>query len=75
MRHFIVVFVLAALPAASLAQPRPWPECYCTDSVGDRVEMGQVICLSVGGRAFQARCEMSQNVPMWREIGDGCVSG
>lgn len=75
MRKPFLVIVLAALPLAGLAQERSWPECYCTDSAGDRVEMGEILCLSVGGRAFMARCEMSQNVPMWRETGDGCVSG
>ncbi len=49
-------------------------DCYCTDSTGGRVELGQSICLHVNGRAFTARCEMSLNVPMWRETGDGCVS-
>lgn len=49
-------------------------DCYCTDSTGGRVELGQSICLYVNGRAFTARCEMSLNVPMWRETGDGCVS-
>lgn len=49
-------------------------DCYCTDSTGGRVELGQSICLFVNGRAFMARCEMSLNVPMWRETGEGCVS-
>ena len=49
-------------------------DCYCTDTSGSRVELGESICLFVGGRAFMARCEMSLNVPMWRETGKGCVS-
>ena len=49
-------------------------DCYCTDSTGSRVELGQSICLFVDGRAFTARCEMSLNVPMWRDTGEGCVS-
>lgn len=48
-------------------------DCYCTDSTGGRVELGETICLVVGGRAFLARCEMSLNVPMWRETGEGCL--
>ena len=35
--------------------------------------MGETICLSVGGRNFLARCEMSLNVPMWRDIGSDCL--
>jgi len=33
-----------------------------------------VICLTVDGRMFRARCAMSLNVPTWRELGDGCLS-
>lgn len=41
-------------------------DCYCTDSTGGRVELGEEICLFVDGRAFIARCEMSLNNPIWR---------
>ncbi|WP_300513166.1 hypothetical protein [Aliiroseovarius sp.] len=49
-------------------------DCYCTDTQGARVELGETICLFVDGRAFMARCEMSLNVPIWRDTGEGCVS-
>ncbi|WP_226780839.1 hypothetical protein [Oceaniglobus trochenteri] len=49
-------------------------DCYCTDSKGGRVELGQSICLNVNGRMFTAQCQMSLNVPMWREISEGCLS-
>lgn len=49
-------------------------DCYCTDSNGGRVELGEMICLHVGGRSFMAQCQMSLNVPMWREISQGCLS-
>ncbi len=48
--------------------------CYCTDSTGGRVELGDKICLHVDGRSFTAQCQMSLNVPMWRELHEGCVS-
>ena len=48
--------------------------CYCTDTVGARVELGQETCLYVDGRAFMARCEMALNVPIWRDTGVGCLS-
>lgn len=47
-------------------------ECYCTDKTGSRIELGELICLQVDGRMFTARCEMSLNNPMWREIQEGC---
>ncbi len=49
-------------------------DCYCTDRTGGRVELGQSICLYVDGRAFMARCEMSLNVPMWRDTGESCTT-
>lgn len=49
-------------------------ECYCTDKSGSRIELGQTICLQVDGRMFMAQCQMSLNVPMWREIEQGCLS-
>lgn len=49
-------------------------DCFCTDQTGERVELGQSICLNVNGRRFTARCEMSLNSPMWREQREGCVS-
>lgn len=49
-------------------------DCYCTDSKGARVELGEMICLQVDGRMFMAQCQMSLNVPMWREISKGCLS-
>lgn len=48
-------------------------DCYCTDTSGTRVELGQMICLQVDGRLFTAQCQMSLNVPMWREVQDGCL--
>ena len=49
-------------------------DCYCTDTSGARVELGESISLKVGGRMFTAQCQMSPNVPMWRETSDGCMS-
>lgn len=49
-------------------------DCYCTDKSGSRIELGEMICLQVDGRMFMAQCQMSLNVPMWREISPGCLS-
>lgn len=72
------LILLAALSAPAAAQtPAPgveWPECYCTDSRGERVEVGQRACLIVNGNAFLATCEKALNVTTWRDTGEGCVS-
>tara|TARA_R110002020_G_scaffold134530_54_gene300559 strand:- start:14 stop:256 length:243 start_codon:yes stop_codon:yes gene_type:complete len=49
-------------------------DCYCTDKQGERIELGEYSCLQVDGRMFMAQCQMSLNVPMWREIREGCLS-
>lgn len=64
---------LALMPFAQMAQAKS-VDCYCTDSGGARVELGESICLQVGGRMFTAQCQMSLNVPMWRETQNGCLS-
>ncbi|HKL55070.1 MAG: hypothetical protein ACX93P_14750 [Roseovarius sp.] len=72
-----VVLTLALLGSPALADQTiggKTVDCYCTDSNGSRVEMGEMICLNVGGRSFMAQCQMSLNVPMWREISQGCLS-
>ena len=49
-------------------------DCYCTDRSGSRIELGEYICLQVDGKMFMAQCQMSLNVPMWREVSEGCLS-
>jgi len=71
----ILPLLLAAAPAlADATIGGKAVECYCTDSRGERVEMGEMICLRVDGDTFMARCSMSLNVPTWRKVSDGCLS-
>lgn len=63
-----------AMPALGTSEEVVWPECYCTDKAGTRVELGELRCMDVGGRNFTARCEMSLNNPIWREVDEGCLS-
>jgi len=73
--RLILPLLLAATPALSDATiGGKTVECYCTDSTGARVELGEMICLRVDGRMFMARCAMSLNVPIWRKVSDGCLS-
>jgi hypothetical protein len=77
MRHVIFTGFLiagAGLPALAENADVQWPDCYCTDKTGTRIELGEEICMFVDGRSFTARCEMSLNNPMWRETGDSCLS-
>ena len=73
--RWLLVFLIAAGPAlADVKKNGKTIDCYCTDRQGERVELGEMTCLQVGGRMFMAQCQMSLNVPMWREISEGCLS-
>ena len=75
-RVFLPVFLLfwGIVPAQADNADIKWPDCYCTDKAGARIELGETICMYVDGRSFTARCEMSLNNPMWRDTGQGCLS-
>jgi hypothetical protein len=63
----------ASAGEAKLAQTK-WPECYCTDRYGKRHEIGDIICLTVDNRSYEAKCVMAQNNPFWRDLNRGCLS-
>lgn len=76
MMRLTLILGLMALPAfADVTSPSgKTVDCYCTDTSGARVELGEKICLYVDGRAFMALCEMALNNPIWRDTGEGCIS-
>lgn len=49
-----------------------YPDCFCTDSQGERVEMGRSACLQIGSRTVMAQCDMSLNSPIWRVSEEAC---
>jgi hypothetical protein len=77
MRKVLTLIVLALPINASTDVTSPsgkTVDCYCTDKGGSRIELGQVTCIQVDGRMYMAQCQMSLNVPMWREVAPGCLS-
>jgi hypothetical protein len=76
MNRLLLILMLFAGPAAAdyVGPDGKVRDCYCTDTDGGRVDLGETICLFVDGRMFMAQCQMSLNVPMWREVSDGCLS-
>ena len=75
-RLILILTIFAATPgSADVVGPGgKVQDCYCTDKSGARAELGELICLQVDGRMFMAQCQMSLNVPMWREVQEGCLS-
>jgi hypothetical protein len=76
MFRTVLIGLLCGTPALAdvTGQSGKTVDCYCTDTQGLRVELGESICLVVDGRAFMAQCDMSLNVPIWRDTGSGCLS-
>ncbi|WP_420567114.1 hypothetical protein [Thalassovita sp.] len=74
MRALLALILLTGPALADANIGGKTVDCYCTDTNGGRVELGQTICLFVDGRMFMAQCQMSLNVPMWREVAEGCAS-
>ncbi|MDF1726655.1 MAG: hypothetical protein P1U53_02790 [Sulfitobacter sp.] len=76
MKRVLTLLLLLAVPAsADVTYPGgKTVDCYCTDRNHNRIELGETICLQVDGRMFMAQCQMSLNVPMWREVREGCLS-
>ena len=63
--------------AGEYSPPKPkkgfkYPDCFCTDSNGKRVEMGATACLKIGSQKVFAKCDMSLNNPTWRHLEEGC---
>ncbi|GMG84865.1 hypothetical protein LNKW23_40810 [Paralimibaculum aggregatum] len=66
--------------AGGYVPPKPkegysYPECFCTDSQGRRVEIGQMACLHIGSRQVMSRCEKARNLVIWRHQTEGCAPG
>ena len=69
----LVLFLVPGLAVSDVPTENGLIECYCTDTYGQRVELGESVCLFVDGRSFIAKCEMSLNNPAWRDTGVDCT--
>lgn len=52
-----------------------YPPCYCTDTQGNKVDVGQMACLQIGSRQVMSRCEKARNLVIWRHQTEGCSPG
>ncbi|MFQ6552067.1 hypothetical protein AAD018_006935 [Aestuariibius insulae] len=75
MRFAFLLILFATQGAAQSEGTTRSDPCYCTDREGSRIDLGEQTCLFVDGRSFMAQCQMSLNVPIWRDIGEACVVG
>ena len=75
MRMIAATMAMALIPTLAVPDLQNGDnviDCYCTDTFGQRVELGESVCLFVDGRSFIARCEMALNNPVWRDTGVDC---
>lgn len=67
----LLVAAVLVVPDWAAAGP-PDARCTCRNRDGSKHALGAVVCLSVDGRKFLARCEMVLNVSSWQKVQDGC---
>ena len=77
MKNILILIIITVFPAAASSEGFHGygKDCYCTDANRNRVEVGEQRCLTISGTSFVAECQMSQNVPIWRRVGDVCPVG
>ena len=74
------IAIVGASGSASVAEPKfkgwtgpkPVVECVCRYP-GGRAQLGETVCLSVGGRSYLAICEKVLNNTNWRKVADSCT--
>jgi len=74
-----LVLLSAPLQAQQFERPEPkaglsYPDYYCTNQ-GVRVDVEDFSCLTVDGKSFVAKCDISLNNPIWRATGESCEPG
>jgi hypothetical protein len=74
-----LVLLSAPLHAQQFDRPEPkagysYPEYYCMNR-GVRVEVEEFSCLTVDGKSFEAKCDISLNNPIWRASDGSCEPG
>ncbi|MGV1792681.1 hypothetical protein [Rhizobium sp. A37_96] len=62
----VVIAVIASVPALA------GENCYCKNTDGKQHAVGEVACMTVGGKSYLAQCEMNLNVTSWSKLQDGC---
>ncbi|NEI69629.1 hypothetical protein GR212_08615 [Rhizobium lusitanum] len=62
----VVIAVIASVPAFA------GENCYCKNTDGKQHAVGEVACMTVGGKSYLAQCEMNLNVTSWSKLQDGC---
>lgn len=63
----LVVMTVMASVSASAGE-----NCYCKNTDGKQHAVGEVACMTVGGKSYLAQCEMNLNVTSWSKLQDGC---
>jgi len=71
-RHIVLGLPLVVIAVIAGAPVLAGQDCYCKNSDGKQHAVGDVTCVTVGGKSYLAQCEMNLNVTSWSKLQDGC---
>lgn len=71
-RHVVLGLPLVVIAAIASVPAFAGENCYCKNTDGKQHAVGEVACMTVGGRSYLAQCEMNLNVTSWSKLQDGC---
>ncbi|TXI04785.1 MAG: hypothetical protein E6Q76_11960 [Rhizobium sp.] len=71
-RHVVLGLPLVVIAAIASVPALAGQNCYCKNTDGRQHAVGEVACMTVGGKSYLAQCEMNLNVTSWAKLQDGC---
>jgi len=72
VRYLVWGLALVVVAVAASTSVLAGENCYCKNTDGKQHAVGEVACMTVGGKSYLAQCEMNLNVTSWSKLQDGC---
>ncbi|NTF41713.1 hypothetical protein G6L80_07240 [Agrobacterium rhizogenes] len=71
-RHVVLGLPLVVIAVIASVSALAGENCYCKNTDGKQHAVGEVACMTVGGKSYLAQCEMNLNVTSWSKLQEGC---
>ncbi|TIX89466.1 hypothetical protein [Rhizobium sp. P44RR-XXIV] len=71
-RHVVLGLPLVVIAVIVSVSALAGENCYCKNTDGKQHAVGEVACMTVGGKSYLAQCEMNLNVTSWSKLQEGC---